>query len=60
MDDLHNIETLIYTHQEGIKRKQINYKKEGKQCTRKEEGDKPENILRISYDSQHSASSWNI
>ena len=41
-----------YIHQTDIRRKQIKYKKKGKYCTRKE-WNKPEDILRISYDSQH-------
>ena len=40
-----------YIHQGDIKRKQIKYKNEGKYCTRKK-GNKPDNILRICYDSQ--------
>ena len=36
MSELHSTETPIFTHQGGIKRKQIKYKKEGKKRTRKE------------------------
>ena len=54
MDKLYNIETPIYTHQEGIKKKQITKMKENNVQERKEINQ------RISYDSQHSPSSWSI